>query len=82
MRKYLIKPLINHYDEGAKSYWDPVWANAIYQLFIAAGSTLFQGLLEAEDVRLSFETLEPQSTVGKIDGYNPARVKVWWTYSY
>ena len=78
VRQHLIKPLINHYDRDSKSYWDPVWANAIYQLFITAGSTLFQGLLEAEDVRLGFETLDAQSRIGEIEGYDAARVKVWW----
>jgi hypothetical protein len=40
-----------------KPLWEPPRANAIYQLFIAAGNTLFQGLLEAEDVRICFETI-------------------------
>jgi len=79
LRQHLIKPLINHYDEDPRYNQDTVWANAIYQLFIAAGSTLFQGLLEPEDVRLSFETLDAQSRIVGIAGYDAARVKVWWT---
>ena len=37
VRQHLIKPLINHHDEVGE---EPVRANAIYQLFLAAGSTL------------------------------------------
>ena len=76
VRKHLIKPLINHYDEDSKSHLDAVWASAIYQLFIAAGKSLFEGLLEAEDVRLGFETLDAQSKIWEIGGYDAARVKV------
>ena len=76
LRQHLIKPLINHYDGDPRYIQDPVWANAIYQLFIAAGSALFQDLLEPEDVRLSFETLDAQSRLVKIEGYDAARVKV------
>ena len=76
VRQHLIKPLINHYDRGGGSCWDPVWASAIYQLFIAAGRSLFEGLLEAEDVRLGFETLDAQSKIGEIGGYDAAKVKV------
>jgi len=79
LRQHLIKPLINHYDGDPRYIQDPVWANAIYQLFISAGSALFQGLLEPEDVRLSFETLDAQSRLVEIEGYDAARVKVWWT---
>jgi len=79
VRRHLIKPLINHYDGDYAHVWVPVRANAIYQLFVAAGSTLFQGLLEAEDVKLGFETLDAQSRAGEIGGYDAARVKVRWT---
>ena len=78
VRQHLVKPLINHYDGDTTYLWEPVRANAIYQLFIAAGNTLFEGLLEAEDVLVCFRTLDIQSTVGKIEGYDAGRVKVWW----
>ena len=73
VRQHLIKPLIDHRD-GAGG--ESVRANAIYQLFIAAGSTLFQGLLEPEDIQLSFEKLDVQSRAERIEGYDAARVKV------
>jgi len=79
VRRHLIKPLINHYDGDPRYVQDTVWANAICQLFIIAGSALFQGLLEPEDVRLSFETLDAQSKIVSIVGYDAARIKVWWT---
>ena len=79
VRQHLIKPLINHYDGHEAHIWEPLRANAIYQLFIAAGSTLFQGLLEPEDIQLSFEKLDVQSRAEKIGGYDAARVKVRWT---
>jgi hypothetical protein len=78
VQQHLVGPLINHcYYGSQKHQWEPPRASAIYQLFIAAGGTLLQGLLEAEDVRLCFETLDAQSTAGTIVGYDAARVKVW-----
>ena len=81
IRQHLIKPLINHYDEDNDSEpnWERIRANAIYYLFVAAGNTLFQGLLEAEDVRACFEILDAQNTIRKITEYSVARVKVWFT---
>ena len=74
VRQHLIKPLIDHRD-GAGG--ESVRTNAIYQLFIAAGNTLFQGLFEAEDIRVCFEMLDAQSTAGKIAEYDAARAEVW-----
>ena len=77
VRQHLIKPLTDHYYGHTKNFqWHTVRANAIYQLFMAAGSTLFQGLFEAEDIWVCFETLDIQSKAGKIEGYDAARVKV------
>jgi hypothetical protein len=77
-RRHLIKPLINHYNEDVyqRSNWEPARANAIYQLFIAAGNTLLQGILEAEDVQVCFEILDVQSRSWKIERYDAAKVKV------
>ena len=78
VRQHLIKPLADHYYGDSKTFqWWPIRANAIYQLFITAGNVLFQGLFEAEDVWICFETLNAQSKAGKIEGYDAARVKVW-----
>ena len=78
VRRHLIKPLINHYDEDSdsESNWETIQANAIYYLFKTAGNTLFQGFLEAEDVQTCFETLDAQGTAGNILGYDAARVQV------
>jgi hypothetical protein len=77
VRQHLIKPLVNHYYYASQKHnWEPARVNAIYQLFIAAGDALLQGLLEAEDVRLCFETLDAQGE--NIVGCDAARVKVWW----
>lgn len=75
VRQYLMKPLTNHYDGRNKPRWEFVRASAVYQLFIAAGDTLFEGLFEADDIRLGFEMLGTQS--GTIEGYDTSRVKVW-----
>jgi len=77
VREHLVKPLTDHYcgnTEDIKGY--SVRGNAIYQLFIAAGNTLFQGVFEAEDAWVCFETLEVQSKARNIMGYDAARVKV------
>ena len=76
VRQHLIKPLINHHDEV---HGEPVRANAIYRLFLAAGDKLFRGLLEAEGVQICFETLDAHGTVRNITDYDAARVEVWCT---
>ena len=80
VRQHLLKPLTDHYygdNEGFQLQFYTVRANAIYQLFIAAGNTILQGLFEAEDVWVCFETLDAQSKEGNIKEYDAARVKVW-----
>jgi hypothetical protein len=52
VRRHLIKPLITHRDH------DNVRAKVIYELFVVAGDTLLQGLLEPGDVRVCFEMLD------------------------
>ena len=54
-------------------------AHAIYQLFIAAGDTLLQGLLEPQEVQDCFEKLEIRVSFGEIkgvDGFDPAKLNV------
>ena len=80
VRQHLIWPLTDHYYGDSEDFKrHSVRANVIYQLFIAAGNTLFQGLFEAEDVWICFETLDVQSKAGNIKEYDTARVKVWCT---
>jgi len=77
VQQHLVKPLADHYYGNAENFKrHSVRGNAIYQLFIAAGDALFQGLFEAEDVWVCFETLGVQSKAGDIMGYDAARVKV------
>jgi len=77
VRQHLVKPLTDHYCGNTEDIgWHPVRGNAIYQLFIAAGNTLFQGVFEAEDAWVCFETLEVQSRARNITGYDATRVKV------
>jgi hypothetical protein len=52
VRRHLIKPLIAHHDHHNSR------AEAIYNLFVVAGNTLLQGLLEPGDVQVCFETLD------------------------
>ncbi|KAF9644371.1 hypothetical protein BDM02DRAFT_3190670, partial [Thelephora ganbajun] len=75
VRQHLTKPLTNHYYYSAGSDSEIVRANAVYQLLIAAGNTLLQGLLEAEDVRVCFEMLDAQTSAGKISGFDAAKLK-------
>ena len=79
VRRHLIKPLINHYhgDNNSEPNWELIRAYSIYSLFIAAGGALFQGLLEAEDIRVCFEILDAQSR--NITVYNVTRIQVWFT---
>jgi hypothetical protein len=51
VRRHLIKPLTAHHDYNNSR------AEAIYNLFVVAGNTLLQGLLEPGDVQVCFETL-------------------------
>ena len=61
VRRHLVKPLTAHHHGGRVD--DNVFrGSAIYQLFIAAGNTLLRGLLEPEDVKACFETLNAQIT--------------------
>jgi hypothetical protein len=68
VRRHLIKPLIAHHG------YDNSRAGAIYQLFVAAGNTLLQGLLEPGDVQVCFETLDACRT--GIVGCNAAGLNV------
>jgi hypothetical protein len=58
VRRHLIKPLVAHYG------FDYHRANAIYHLFIVAGNTLLQGLLEPGDVQVSFEMFDTLAEKG------------------
>ena len=75
IRRYLIKPLINHHDtSGHQHRAGAVRANALYQLFAAAGNALLQDLLDLEDVETCFGIFDARS--GWIEGFDLAKVKV------
>jgi len=76
VRQYLIKPLIAHHytDNGiAHKYFR---AGAIYQLFVAAGNTLLQGLLKTEDVQVCFETLDFEVPLQRVVGLDAGKLQV------
>jgi len=62
VRLHPIKLLTAHYYLQPWESSETVRFNAICRLFVAAGSTLVQGLLEPEDVRVCFEILGTQSS--------------------
>ena len=79
VQRHLIKSLINH-DNNFDGYSNPqdspegVRANAIYQLFTAAGDTLLQGLLEPKDVQACFGIFDTRR--GWITAFEPAKLQV------
>ena len=76
VRRHLIKSLTKHpyHHLGNKDSPGTVRANAIYQLFAAAGNTLLQGLLEPEDAQVCFGILDTRR--GWITGFEPAKLQV------
>jgi hypothetical protein len=77
VRLHLIKPLTAHYYLNPGTSAETVRVNAICQLFVVAGSTLVQGVLEPEDVRVCFEMLGTQSSrSGGIKGLPAAKLEV------
>jgi len=77
VRRHLIKPLIaHHYPDGHNVEYKSSRATAIYQLFVAAGNTLLQGLLEPDDVQICFETLDSEIPPGRVVGLNAEKLQV------
>jgi len=76
VRRHLVKPLIAHHYTDDNGPGKAVRANAIYQLLIAAGNTLLQGVLEPGDVQVCFKTLDGQTAIGGIAGLDVARLNV------
>ena len=75
VRQHLTKPLTNHYDNhDHPCSAEATRANAIYQLFTAAGDNLLQGLIEAEDVQVCFNILNLRR--GWITGLDLAKLQV------
>ena len=78
VRRRLIKPLIAHHYANERDTAGSANANAIYQLFVIAGNTLLQGLLEPEDVQVCFGTLDtrPDYPIQGLPRFDGARVNV------
>jgi len=79
VQRHIIKPLTNHYYNQDNFGKQAIKANAIYMLFVAAGNTLLQGLLEPEDVQVCFEKLQTWVTLGyikRLDIFNAAMLSV------
>ena len=76
VRRHLIKSLTKHpyHNLGDKNSPGTFRANAIYQLFAAAGNSLLQGLLEPEDTQACFGILDTRC--GWIVGFEPAKLQV------
>ena len=75
VRRHLIKSLTSHqYSPDDKDSAEAVRANAIYQLFIAAGGTLLQGLLESEDAQVCLGILDTRREW--INGFESAKLQV------
>ena len=78
VRRHLTKPLTNHYDNDHRTDSPAAFrAIAIYQLFVAAGSTLLQGFLEPDDVQACFDVLDAWSRRGMVCG--AAELEVQYT---
>ena len=76
-RLHLIKPLTTHYYCPPGKPEETVRVNAICRLFVAAGSTLVQGLLEPEDVQACFNILETHlSRHGTTAGLSATKLEV------
>jgi hypothetical protein len=70
VQRHLVKPLITH--RG----FDHCRARAIYELFVTAGNTLLQGLLEPGDVQVCFERLATLGDTFLQDDSHHARLQV------
>ena len=78
VRRHLVKPLISHHSADRNTGGNYVRANAIHQLFVAAGNTLLHGLLEPEDVQVCFEILDIHIALKTIVLLNQGKLQVRW----
>jgi len=76
VRRHLIKPLINHHYTDTNDVGRSFRAKAIYVLFVTARDKLLQGLLEPEDVRVCFETLNSEISLGGVPGLDTCKLTV------
>jgi len=80
VRQHIVKPLINHHytHDDINGTGKVARANAVYRLFIIAGKTLLQGLLEINDATACLAMLEEISRQHRtwIKDFDPAKLKV------
>ena len=76
MRRFLIKPLIAHHYTNHDEVHKSVRTMAIYQLFVTAGNTLLQGLLDPEDVEACFKALDANISLKGATQPNPRKLNV------
>ena len=75
VRRHLVKPLIAHHYTNPDDSGRGFRTLAIYQLFLAAGNTLLQGLLEPKDIEACFETFDTKMPSG-FTGLNAVKLNV------
>jgi len=75
VRRHLVKPLIAHHYTNPSDHGKSIRVMAIYRLFVAAGDTLLQGLLEPEDVQACFTTMDAGVFIKGIEGPDAAKLK-------
>ena len=76
VRRHLVKPLIAHHPTDRNDGWETVRANAINQLFLAAGNILLRGLLEPEDIQVCFEMVDAQVSLRVTPWLDAGKLKV------
>lgn len=77
IRRHLVKPLIAHNKSVDRNNGGGcVRANTIHQLFVAAGNTLLNCLLEPEDVQVCFEILDTYISIRSISFLDPGKLQV------
>ena len=79
VRRLLVKSLIAHHYTDRDGVQKSVRAMAIYKLFVTAGNTLLQGLLDPEDVEACFKTLDAKISLKGVVGPNAGKLNVLYS---
>ena len=83
VQQHILKPLTNHYYNQDNFKKQSIRANAIHQLFTAAGNTLLQGFLKPKEVQDCFRKLETRvllRAINQLDALDTARLDVRCNY--
>lgn len=77
VRRHLVKSLISHhYADNDNGEFKSFRAGAIYQILVAAGGALLQGLIEPEDVQVCFKILDSEIPLGRVGGLDAGKLQV------